>query len=688
MINLFKRPAFRFILLILLIFSQFGAKAAIPLSAKNDPRFELGYLVVTHYEGVYPDGTGDSYAGIQQAINDAYDNKLVVLFPTGTYQVSDVLKCYHWAFWDANRNMPHNPPGKRAHILAGSLIGSARPVIRLTPDAIGFDDPLNPKPVLVWRYFEAINKSGTTKVEPDNPLTGIPANFKNSPAVIFEWEVRNIDINVNGHAGAIGGAFTSAQYCGIYNMRVDATGGYCGFYGIPGRNSFTSNVEVEGGRYGIINSSTTAGACLVGARLYNQTEYAITSEDFCPLSVVGFHIISKTQEAVVVQSKEFWSSGSGTMTLVDGKIEMIGGGIAVKNPSGRNIHLSNVYIKNADNLIQSGQENPLAGSGKWERIIEYTCNDQTVASGNKFFNTRSLINGVKSRAPEPLTRLETSEPPESLISRHTWSKIPSYEGETDGTLNVKNTPYSAKGDGITDDWQAIQTAIDDTPNGKIFLPKGNYVISRPLLLKSNTQLFGMSQSYSNLVSNSTWKGGSDRSMVETTDDSDASTFFGFTGFDDEATSADNITGGYIHWRAGRNSMIMLCRHRKKWGSYYGQEIRYNFWFSGNGGGRHFIAPSAEQAADNAGSRQVYVNGTSQSLIFYGLNVECTKKRGTNPNIDKLGSNVEIINSSNIRIHSMKREGNSPSVIVRDSKNIAVYGMGRLNLTVPSQLGGV
>ena len=51
-----------------------------------------------------------------------------------------------------------------------------------------------------------------------------------------------------------------------------------------------------------------------------------------------------------------------------------------------------------------------------------------------------------------------------------------------GVINVKDAPYNAKGDGITDDTAAIQKALSQYPNGNkiIYLPKGTYLVSDKL----------------------------------------------------------------------------------------------------------------------------------------------------------------------------------------------------------------
>ncbi|MDY6899859.1 MAG: glycosyl hydrolase family 28-related protein [Cyanobacteriota bacterium] len=51
-----------------------------------------------------------------------------------------------------------------------------------------------------------------------------------------------------------------------------------------------------------------------------------------------------------------------------------------------------------------------------------------------------------------------------------------------GVINVKDAPYNAKGDGVTDDTAAIQKALSEYANGNkiIYLPKGTYLVSDKL----------------------------------------------------------------------------------------------------------------------------------------------------------------------------------------------------------------
>jgi hypothetical protein len=92
------------------------------------------------------------------------------------------------------------------------------------------------------------------------------------------------------------------------------------------------------------------------------------------------------------------------------------------------------------------------------------------------------INGVRqlsNKFPQkPATPIFTGHPvPWDLQLRHRWPKThPSFE--TASCINVKSLPTPAKGDGATDDYEAIQGALDSAEC--VFLPRGLYLTSRTL----------------------------------------------------------------------------------------------------------------------------------------------------------------------------------------------------------------
>jgi pectate lyase-like protein len=60
-------------------------------------------------------------------------------------------------------------------------------------------------------------------------------------------------------------------------------------------------------------------------------------------------------------------------------------------------------------------------------------------------------------------------------------------------LNVKTEPYNARGDGVTDDTNAIQSAMDDCARaggGNVFLPTGTYLLQESLLLRNGVNIIG------------------------------------------------------------------------------------------------------------------------------------------------------------------------------------------------------
>jgi hypothetical protein len=668
--------------------------AAIPPAAAADPRYALGYLVVTHYPGVNADGTGDSRAGIQEAMDDAYTHDLVLLFPLGTYVISDSLRCFQWWNWNARGDFQGGGPySGKAYALLGSAVGGARPVIKLaaTP-AANFDNPAAVRPLWVARLFKQSAAGAVAGAQPAHPLAA-PANYAINSASLFNVELRNIDFDCGGHAGAVGLALPAAQGAFCVDVRINATGAYAGFYGLPGRHAGAVNVQVDGGQYGIVTGTATgataAGSLIVGARLYQQTVAALRYEDFVPLVLCGFHIVKAAPPVltVVSQAGTAWN----TMCLLDGRVEL-GGASATPvfdNAAAQSLYLRNVYVTGADALVLSGAEPAVSAGGGWKRIEEYSYTDQSVTGGPtaQVFTTRSLIDGVSSRLPERVRAvtadLGAAEVPADLVERHLPpGGFPSYEGSgSPATIVVTEAPYRATPNDGTDDRAAIQAAIDAASaagHGRVFLPKGAFSLGDTLHLRANTVLFGASKLGCTLQTIAAWLPTTLTSIVQTDDDPNATTYLGSC----QIASAANLYEypfNFYHWRAGGRSMTFGLELTSPWkqrpavAPHHFVRMKY----SASGGGRHYFAPQQDSPtgtfiASNAtnGYRTVLITGTTQPLWFYGSNFEGGRD-------DERATDAEVSDAANVRLLGFKREGRAPMLVVNNSRNLALYGAGAM-----------
>lgn len=313
-------------------------RAAIPAAARDDPRFTLGYLVVTHYAGVRNDGTGDSTAGLQQAIDDAYAANLVCFLPLGTYVISDTLKCAQWHLLKSDGVSFETNPFKIAAFQISGEHGPAasRPLVRLVPSAATapkFGDAAKPRPMLLLRLYESTRYPNPPRAEPAD-IMGAPNGWDLDTSYLFDCRLRNIDFDCEGQAGAIGVVWPAAQGACVESVRIDARGAHAGFYGLPGRNWGAVDLEVRGGEYGIrhgygagqaANREVCAGVTLVGVRLLGQTRRAIDYVDFVPLVMIGFAIekdFAAPGAAAVppISVVENTGTANNTLVLLDGSI--------------------------------------------------------------------------------------------------------------------------------------------------------------------------------------------------------------------------------------------------------------------------------------------------------------------------------------------------------------------------------
>ena len=640
-----------------------------------------GLLDVTLYDGwegnaVDPTGARDSTKALQQAINDARDHALVVFFPSGTYQISDTLSCMKKAKWSEKLKRWQSWEERLTTVLLGSTKGP-RPVLRLIDNAPGFGDPAHLKPaVIIWDQLDGTRANGWKELSrplpdaiPDRsppPVTCDIMEFgKTSRGDCgFNQQFRGIDIYIGaGNPGAVGLAANGAQGCSTEDCKVTAYGAYAGFYDMPGAGAGGVNLEVDGGRFGIVIPGDSSSPVIAGVTLRDQTEAALdVPNEWTPTTVAGFRIIKATGPVLIMKHSPTADVclGGCAVSLVDGSIELANNGsAAINNTVGESLYLHNVYVSGANEVIQSGQQPPVRCAKGLTLVKDYAfANPKTSAM---LLNSNDRTNEMISATPATFI-------PSDLLSRNAWNRLPSFE-DADAKC-VTDEDIGATGDGKTDDTAALQRAIDKFE--KVFLPNGKYVVSKTLVLHKNTKFFGVAKGHVLIQPSATWLPVVETPILQTDDSAEGSAYLGDLGIGFNALSLEHDVFNCLTWRLGRRSIIKSVS-----GVQYNAFIRPRsetgdhqiIIFAGNGGGRWYFWPEASTIRHaNQGDkfRLMSIIGTHEPLSFYGFNPEHSE---TTPQ-------VEMIGASNVRVFGTKVESRQNDVFqITDCDNILMAGFG-------------
>jgi hypothetical protein len=610
--------------LIILLCGNLACASLPPEFDRRDELYQLGLLDVTKAPySADPTGEADSTAAIQRAVNDARDNWLVCFFPEGTYLISDTISCeQEVAKLDRPRHVDggtqHYWPVHRPIVLMGSTRGR-RPVLMLSKDAEGFGNPKKPKvAVFIWAqtWFDAPGK--------EEPIWG-----EEQPNISFNHIFKGIDIDVSGHAGAIGIRHSGSQGSSMQDITILADGAYAGMNNCCGQGGGTYNVEVIGGRYGIVVEPNSRFPILTACQFQRQTKAPIRyakGGSQVPTLLVGCRM-SPAGTSAVDMTTEYSYAG---VSMVDCVVDLPEKGTVFTTSRDENIFLENTFVRGASSMRSGGVALPSAES--WIRVQRYSTHRQRAAT---------LINGKLGAESVAQWRVADESPDfKALAARH-YEDTPSFEDQD--AVNVKD--FGAKGDGATDDTEAFRAAI--AASDKVFLPGGQYVLSGTLRLRSNTHVFGFNRSFVSLGSGDHRRGSgqeqasqADTFVVETVKDTQAAPGLSFL-----------TLRGRLHWQSGQGT-IMLARAPLQ--------------ISPTGGGRFYGVMAM-------GSPFV-LEGIRQPTCFYSLNVE---RVTTNPQ-------STIRDCQDIRVYYFKVESgtiqrdnagdaNTPCRIV-DSRDIRVYCM--------------
>ncbi|TWU64561.1 Pectate lyase superfamily protein [Crateriforma conspicua] len=604
---------------------------------------QQGYLPVT-LQGADPSGESDSTGAIQKTIDLAYEGNMVCYFPAGTYLVSRQLVCHQ-----PRDNMT------TVHVLTGSYRDGKRPVVRLTDSAPGFQDASSPRAVFKFQGFDAEGKERC------------PATYNQ----VF----RGIDVHLGqGNAGAIGVYMHAAQGCTIQDVSISASGPFhAGIRHMVGSGAGYENIEVIGGKHAIDAEADNAKHPVVaGLRAIGQTEEIIKSDTATVLTIVGMYAEKQHGPCFTLARTPWRNECTGHLSLVDSVIKFTTPDQTLIDNRDRSVFLKNVYVRGAGRLVinAKGNDSPAQGNPKgWSQIEEYSYYHRPASR---------LIDGRGPEANDPAlamiktTGISDDDVPVNMIARHVWDDATFPHFENPAVLSVTDAPFGAIPDDGADDTDAIQRAIDlASRSGKaVFLPKGRYRISRTIVLRKNTKLFGVSRNLSLIECMPDWRTDDNTPMIDTDDNATADTLLAFLRIEMPSDVARRIYP--LRWRAGRHSMVREVWFRKGWGPVSKQDLQC-LVITGNGGGRWYnlFHRAGQNTSAHPKHRYMLVEGTREPLNIYTYCVEYAVTLG--------GYQAEFNDARNVCLFGfkcetdLKKKAIVSTLGINDCQNILLTG---------------
>lgn len=553
----------------------------------EDP--EAFYFTYENY-GVKADGKMDVSDILQEAIYQVKNERNfgILFIPEGKYKISRTI---------------YIPTAVR---IIG--YGEKRPEFILARNSPGFQEPVaadkGKARYMFWFTRGIVNDE---------------KNVGDAGASTFYSCMSNINLRIeDGNPNAIALRTHYAQHSFISHMAVYAGKAKAGLFDCGNE---MSNIAFFGGDYGIYTTKASPGWPVAAVDMYfeGQRKAALYCQE-SGLAMVNLHV---KNVPVVFELQENYAD---RLSIDGARFENVSGPaiiVANEDNSNNQINFRDIYCKNVPVLAKFRR------SGKEVTLADKACRISSFTHGFVMADMVSDAEFVTTLETEPLKKL-----PEAAAS-----VLPSIP-DIAGCVNLRD--LGAKGDGVTDDTEIIQKAIDTYEN--IYVPAGWYVVSKTLKLRPGTKLIGLhpfATQFKLLESTPAFSGfGSPVALVESSE-----------GGDDILSGIGINTGAYnyracgIKWMAGADSYLNDVKFVGGHGSLRkpvpasAQNTARSSW----NGGRRISSPESpvtETGKDLAWDRQYYslwvTNGgggtfkdiwTASTYAVNGVYVENTSTPG-------------------------------------------------------------
>ena len=409
----------------------------------NDP--EAVYFTPENYG--LTGKNADVSDALQKVINDLKTEKNfgIVFIPEGEYRISKTI---------------YIPQAIR---LIG--YGAKRPVIILTRNSPGFQQEVPADRGKANYMFWFVSR-----------ITGADGRIQDAGAGTFYSAMSNINLVIedgNPHAVALRTHY--AQHSFISHVDVKIGKGKAGLFDVGNE---MENVRFYGGDYGIYTTKTSPSwqMMMVDTWFEGQRKAAIRTQQV-GLTVVRLQ--AKNVPTVVEVDSSYWEKLYLEDCLFD-NVKTAAISFTNEGNAQNEISLRNVFCRNVPNLVHFRTSNKYtSGKEKVYQVVQFT---------------HGLHQDDLNSVPQMETRVDMV--PAAVFPAGFTRDIPDLP-PVNTWVSVKD--LGAKGDGVTDDTQAFLKAINNHVN--IYIPQGWYIISEPIVLKSNTNLIGLNPIATQLILN-------------------------------------------------------------------------------------------------------------------------------------------------------------------------------------------